>query len=83
MQTVYVAGYIASALVFIALYMKDMLPLRVLAICSNVAVLVYGGIMHLAPVMVLSALVLPLNVWRLLAAMDRRRRRMSAGVIEQ
>ena len=83
MQTVYVAGYIASALVFIALYMKDMLPLRVLAICSNVAFLVYGGIMHLAPVMVLSALLLPLNVWRLLAAMDRRRRRMRAGVIEQ
>ena len=83
MQTVYVAGYIASALVFIALYMKDMLPLRVLAICSNVAFLVYGGIMHLPPVIVLSALLLPLNVWRLLAAMDWRRRRMRAGVIEQ
>lgn len=83
MQSIYVAGYIASALVFIALYMKDTLPLRILAICSNVAFLMYGGIMHLPLVVVLSALMLPLNVWRLLAAMDRRRRRMSAGAIEQ
>ena len=73
MQTVYVAGYIASTLVFIALYMKDMLTLRILAICSNIAFLVYGSITHLAPVIVLSALLLPMNVWRLIAAIERRR----------
>lgn len=83
MRSVYVAGYIASMLVFIALYMKDVLPLRVLAICSNVTFLVYGSITHLAPVIVLSALLLPLNVWRLIAALDRRRRRMSASALEQ
>ncbi len=83
MHSVYIAYYIASALVFIALCMKDMLPLRVLAICSNVAFLVYGGTAHLAPVIVLYALLLPLNVWRLLAAIERRRDRMSAGALEQ
>jgi hypothetical protein len=83
MQSVYLAGYIASALVFIALCMKDMLPLRVLAICSNVAFLVYGGVTHLAPVIILYALLLPMNVWRLIAAIERRRGRMSAGPIKK
>jgi len=72
MRSVDVAGYIASALVFAAFYMKDMVPLRVAAICSNVAFLVYGGVMHLAPVIALHALLLPLNVWRLIALMNLR-----------
>jgi hypothetical protein len=83
MRSVYVASYIASTLLFIAMYMKDMLPLRVIAICSNVVFLIYGSITHLAPVIVLSALLLPVNVWRLVAAVDRRRRRTSTGALEQ
>ena len=75
MLTVNLAGYIAFALVFSAFYMKDMVPLRVLAICSNVAFLIYGSSMHLLPVIVLHALLLPFNVFRLVAAVERRRAR--------
>lgn len=68
MHSTDVVGYIASALVLITFYMKDMVALRVAAICSNVAFLVYGGSLHLAPVIFLHSLLLPLNVWRLTSA---------------
>jgi hypothetical protein len=83
MPSVDIAGYIASALVLTAFYMKDMVPLRFAAICSNLAFLIYGASMHLVPVIVLHTLLLPLNVWRLIAAMNRRRSRASAGAIKQ
>jgi len=73
MHSVNVAGYIAFALVFSAFYMKDMVSLRVLAICSNVAFLVFASTMHLVPVIILHAALLPLNVWRLIALIERRR----------
>jgi hypothetical protein len=73
MHSVNVAGYIAFVLVFSAFYMKDMVSLRVLAICSNVAFLVFAGSMHLVPVIILHAVLLPLNVWRLIALIERRR----------
>jgi hypothetical protein len=59
--------------VFSAFYMKDMVSLRVLAICSNIAFLVFASSIHLVPVIVLHAVLLPLNVWRLIAAIERRR----------
>jgi hypothetical protein len=73
MHSVNLAGYIAFALVFGAFYMKDMVLLRVLAICSNVAFLVFGSSMNLVPVIVLHAALLPLNVWRLIALIERQR----------
>jgi hypothetical protein len=79
MHTVNVAGYIAFALVFSAFYMKDMVSLRALAICSNIAFLVYGSSMHLTPVIVLHALLLPLNILRLIAAVERRRGRVTTA----
>jgi hypothetical protein len=83
MHTMDVAGYIAFALVFSAFYMKEMVSLRVLAICSNVAFLIYGSSMHLTPVIVLHALLLPLNILRLIAAMERRRTRITAGMAKR
>lgn len=73
MHSVNVVGYIAFVLVFSAFYMKDMASLRVLAICSNVAFLVFASSMHLVPVIILHAVLLPLNVWRLIALIERRR----------
>jgi CRP/FNR family cyclic AMP-dependent transcriptional regulator len=42
MRWVDLAGYAASSLVFLTFYMKGMVPLRVIALCSNVAFLIYG-----------------------------------------
>jgi hypothetical protein len=62
-------GYLAAGLVFAAFGMKKMAALRVVAICSNVAFIVYGAGLDLAPVWLLHAVLLPLNGWRLLQAL--------------
>jgi CRP/FNR family transcriptional regulator, cyclic AMP receptor protein len=59
------SGYLASALVFLAFYMKTMIPLRVVGILSNVAFMTYGLGGRLYPVLILHAILLPLNCLRL------------------
>lgn len=58
-------GYIASLLVFCTFYMKTMLPLRVVAIASNVAFMTYGLLGGVYPVLALHVILLPLNCLRL------------------
>jgi CRP/FNR family transcriptional regulator, cyclic AMP receptor protein len=58
-------GYIAAALVFCTFYMRTMLPLRWMAIASNVAFLGYAIPLHLWPIVILHGLLLPLNALRL------------------
>lgn len=58
-------GYLASMLVLAAFGAKEMIPLRLIAIASNVAFLAYGLALGLPPVWLLHALLLPLNGWRL------------------
>jgi CRP/FNR family cyclic AMP-dependent transcriptional regulator len=64
MNWVEATGYLASALVLATFCMKTMIPLRVAAVCSNLAFIVYGFWDGLYPVLVLHAILLPLNVWR-------------------
>jgi hypothetical protein len=59
-------GYTASLLVFTTFYMKTMIPLRMVAIGSNVVFVAYGFLELLYPVMLLHATLLPLNVLRLI-----------------
>lgn len=58
-------GYLASALVLAAFCMKEMIPLRVVAVGSNIAFLSYGLALGLVPVWLLHAVLLPINCWRL------------------
>jgi CRP/FNR family cyclic AMP-dependent transcriptional regulator len=58
-------GYLASALVFATFYMKTMMPLRAVAIASNVAFISYGDVGGMAPILILHVALLPLNLWRL------------------
>jgi CRP/FNR family cyclic AMP-dependent transcriptional regulator len=60
-----IAGYIASIFVASTFYMKTMLPLRIFAICSNVAFITYGYFGHLYPVLILHLFLFPLNIIRL------------------
>ena len=60
-----VFGYIACGLVFLTFTMKEMMPLRLIALCSNVAFLVYGLGLDLKPVIFLHITLMPLNGWRL------------------
>ena len=59
------AGYAGSCLVFAAFGMRSLIPLRAVALLSNVAFLTYGLGMDLAPVWALHAALLPMNLWRL------------------
>ncbi|HNX23713.1 MAG TPA: cyclic nucleotide-binding domain-containing protein [Spirochaetota bacterium] len=60
------AGYLASALVAASFYMKTIIPLRIFAITSNVAFIIYGVGAGLYPVMILHTFLFPLNIIRLL-----------------
>jgi CRP/FNR family cyclic AMP-dependent transcriptional regulator len=59
------SGYIASGLVFLTFCMKTMIALRVIAIGSNIAFIVYGLIADLTPIYLLHTILLPLNIMRL------------------
>jgi hypothetical protein len=65
MHTAELVGYLASALVFATFYMKTMMPLRAVAIGSNVAFISYGYVGGMAPILILHVALLPLNLWRL------------------
>ena len=58
-------GYAASSFVLATFCMKRMVPLRTIAICSNVAFLIYGIILHLMPIVILHSLLVPINAVRL------------------
>src|SRR3979490_637694 len=70
------AGYVASSLVFLTFYMKDMIPLRVIALCSNVVFLIYAGTLHLAPIFILHSALIPINARRLFSAWREYRARL-------
>ncbi|TNF57855.1 MAG: cyclic nucleotide-binding domain-containing protein [Rhodobacteraceae bacterium] len=58
------AGYTASLLVFATFCMKTLIPLRLVAIASNIAFIVYGLLAGLFPILFLHCALLPLNTWR-------------------
>ena len=65
-------GFIASALVLAAFGMKDMVNLRIVAICSNIAFITYGIVLDLLPILILHVILLPLNGWRLVGVLKQR-----------
>jgi len=58
-------GFVASALVFAAFFMKTIIPLRVIAVLSNFAFAGYGYFTGSLPVLLLHLALLPLNAIRL------------------
>jgi hypothetical protein len=58
-------GYLAAALVFLTFLMKTMVTLRIIAIVSNIAFILYAVSADLTPILVLHGLLLPLNLVRL------------------
>jgi CRP/FNR family cyclic AMP-dependent transcriptional regulator len=59
-------GYAAATLVLATFCMRSMRSLRWVAIASNLAFIAYALLAELGPVLVLHALLLPVNVVRLL-----------------
>ena len=65
MSAAEISGYVAAGLVFMTFYMKTMVPLRIIGICSNCAFITYGYLGALYPVLILHLILLPLNGLRL------------------
>ena len=59
-------GYGASASVLATFCMSTMVPLRAVAICSNLLFGAYGAVDHIYPVLVLHVILLPVNIVRLI-----------------
>lgn len=67
-------GYAASCAVLATFLMRTMVPLRLIAILSNVLFLGFGYIEHIYPVFFLHMALLPINAWRLVAVPDNATR---------
>ncbi len=65
MNPIDLLGLSAGALVLTTFYLRTMIPLRVVAIASNVAFASYGILADATPILVLHCLLLPLNALRL------------------
>ena len=60
-------GYAASCAVLASFLMRTMVPLRLVAILSNVLFAAFGYVQNIHPVLFLHMVLLPINVWRLFA----------------
>lgn len=59
-------GYLAAGLVLATFCMRSMSWLRLTALASNLAFIEYGNLASLMPVLILHAVLLPVNAYRLL-----------------
>ena len=71
MNTFDLIGYLASLLVLATFCMRDMVPLRVVAIVSNIAFITYGALADIGPVLLLHVVLLPVNALRLAQSWSR------------
>ena len=65
-------GLLAAACVLATFSMQSMIALRAFAIASNVLFIVYGATSHLIPIVLLHAILLPINGWSLGREWGRR-----------
>ncbi len=72
-------GYLASLLVLATFSVRGMVTLRVLAIASNLAFIGYAVLAGIDPVLLLHALLLPVNLHRLLQELRERTHRRACG----
>ena len=62
-------GYLAAGLVFVTFCMRSMVPLRLVAIASNVAFIAYAYLGQLTPVLILHGLLMVVNGYHLLTVL--------------
>ncbi|MBS1304283.1 cyclic nucleotide-binding domain-containing protein [Loktanella sp. SALINAS62] len=73
-EVVDLIGFAASALVFLTFCMQTLLPLRIIAIASNILFIAYGISAGLVPILILHAVLLPVNIWRTVQQIQMRHR---------
>jgi hypothetical protein len=63
-------GFLAAGLVLLTFCMKRLVPLRAIAITSNLAFILYGYRAGIQPILVLHLVLLPVNLIRLLQVLS-------------
>jgi hypothetical protein len=67
-------GYAGTGLTIVAYGMRNLVPLRIAGILSSLAFLTYGVLTQSYPLVLMEAVLLPINVYRLLELRTDRRR---------
>lgn len=65
-------GYLAACLLILTFFMRQMVPLRAVALASSVAWLTYGASDNIYPIVALHLVLIPLNSFRLYQALRDR-----------
>ena len=73
-------GYLAASLVLATFCAKRMVPLRAIAIASNVAFVAYAFSAGLGPILLLHAILLPMNILRLREALGAGGQPVAGGL---
>lgn len=76
-------GYLGGVCVVIAFLMQRMIPLRIMTIIGNVLFIVYYDMTARYPSLLINAVLLPLNAWRLYQMLHLARRVRSASEGEE
>ena len=74
-------GFVAAGLVLATFCMKRLVPLRGVAISSNLAFILYGYAAGIEPVLVLHLVLMPINIIRLLETLRLSQRAMSSAAL--
>jgi CRP-like cAMP-binding protein len=77
----YVAAGVAGLLVCVSFFMKTIIPLRVVAIASNLGFILYGVLTRSWPVLLLHAALLPINLFRAIQMIRLTRQVRSAASV--
>ena len=59
MNMIDLVGYLAASLVFLAFFMKGIVPLRLIALGSNFRLICYAFSLHITPIVVLHLALIP------------------------
>jgi len=77
----YVAAGVAGLLVCVSFFMKTIIPLRVVAIASNLGFILFGILIPSWPVLLLHAALLPINLFRAIQMIRLTRQVRSAASV--
>lgn len=67
-----IVGYLAACLLMLTFFMRQMVPLRAVALASSAAWLTYGTADHIYPIVALHLVLIPLNGFRLFQSLRDR-----------
>jgi hypothetical protein len=68
-------GFLAAALMLLTFCQRAMVRMRLSAIAANICFIAYGALGHLYPVIILHAVLVPVNVKGLFDSLSARRTR--------